>query len=309
MLAIAAIVTLIASSKNTDRGVMEMVTGSSYGGSGTTIAPGAPAIDDLAHNTSAKASMPAPYPYPGNNDVSANDTREFMKTNYYATLRTRSVQALTRRVETTVRGHQGRVDQTSSSEQNGYVQFVVPMSQFEDFRTEVESMVGPKFISLQVSQQNLLPQKQSIEEQQKQAEATLASYQSARQSVVNTHAATLKSIQANLDQAVAQGASADTIATLQSQIANENAAYAKRLAAADANIKYAKDWQTAVKTQDQTLIDNVATVNGTISLQWISLWDIAHLYVPGEWIPAIIAVLAVVAYLWERRLWVFRTFA
>ena len=66
-------------------------------------------------------------------------------------------------------------------------------------------------------------------------------------------------------------------------------------------MKYGTDWQKAVQTQDQTLLDNVATVNGTVSIQWISWWNMAQLYLPGYSIPGILAFLAVLAYMWQRR--------
>lgn len=291
----------------------------------TSVSPSAP--EGRAYDASvSNGSMPSqgksvggyyPYPYP-NPDVSANDTREFLKVYYNAAMRTRDAQGLTRRVETTVRGYDGRIDAESSSPQSGYVSFVVPMSKYDAFRTELEGLVGSRFLTVNISSQNLLPQKQSIEEQQKQADSTLADYKAARQSIVNAHASVAKSLQAQIDadaqtlvalraqpptpqiQAQIQVVS-DDWASLKQQLANENASYAKQLSNADANIKYAQDWQTAVKTQDAALLDNVATVSGTVSIQWISLWDMAQLYLPGYWIPAIFAALTVLSYLSDRR--------
>src|SRR3990167_11466300 len=140
------------------------------------------------------------YPYRYYNpDVPVTDAREFLKVNYNATMQTRDVQGLTRRVETTVRGYSGRIDQESSSPQYGYVSFVVPMSKYDAFRAELESLVDSRFLTVNISSQNLLPQKQSIEEQQKQADNTLADYKAARQSIVNAHASAAKSLQARID--------------------------------------------------------------------------------------------------------------
>ena len=93
----------------------------------------------------------------------------------------------------------------------------------------------------------------------------------------------------------------DDLATLKRQLADENKSYTAALNNADRNIKYAEDWRKAVQTQDQTLLDNVATVTGTVSIQWISLWDITRLYLPGYWIPTIFAVLAILSFLHDRR--------
>ena len=277
--------------------------------------------DDLVP-TSVQSVMgggmqPDYYPYPSPN-VPASDTRELLKVNYNATMQTRDVQGLTRRVETTVRGHSGRIDNISSAKEYGYVSFVVPMSKYDAFRTELESLVGSRFLSVDIQSQNMLPQKQSIEEQQKQAEATLADQKAARQRIVNAHASTVKSLQGQIDadaqqlailraqtptyeiQVQIQQLSNDW-SSLKAQLADENASYSYELSNADANIKYAQDWQTAVKTQDKALMDNVATVSGSVSIQWISLWQMAQLYLPGYWIPAIFAGLALLSYLWDRR--------
>lgn len=89
--------------------------------------------------------------------------------------------------------------------------------------------------------------------------------------------------------------------SLKQQILNENASYTVNLKNADMNIKYGEDWKKAVQTQDKALMDNVATVSGTISIQWISLWDITRLYLPAYWIPTIFAVLAFLSFLRDRR--------
>ena len=333
VLALLAIGTFIAVSRPDMRyygiptmggGVME------YSGKG--LAPMPPTVADVpmrdigvSNAVSVQGTMASPayypdkYPYPYYNpEVPVTDTREFLKVSYGASMQTRDVQGLTRRVETTVRGYDGRIDQESSSPQYGYVSFVVPMSKYDAFRAELESLVDSRFLTVNISSQNLLPQKQSIEEQQKQADNTLADYKAARQSIVNAHASAAKSLQARIDadteeianlraqpqtqevQVQIQALSYDKT-SLEAQLANENASYAVQLKNADANIKSAQDWQTAVKTQDQKLMDNVATVTGSVSIQWISLWEMAQLYLPGYWIPGIFPLLAFLSYLWDRR--------
>ena len=237
-----------------------------------------------------------PYPNPG---VPVTDTREFLKTHYNASMRTRDVPALTQRVETTVRGHDGRIDRSeSSAEKYGYVSFALPQVKYDAFRTELEGLVGSRFIKVNISSQNLLSQKVSIEEQQERADTTLANYKTARQKIVSAHASAVLLIQAKID---ATTATSSERVSLEQQLVRENASYTKNLNNADANIKYAQNWQKAVQTQDATLLANVATVNGTVSIQWISFWEIAQLYLPGYWIPAILALLAVASFTRDRR--------
>ena len=257
-----------------------------------------PMMDGSVSAPSAGMMRPDYYPYPyPNPDVPVTDTREFLKIYYNASMQTRDVPALTRRVETTVRGYDGRIDNESSAEKYGYVSFALPQSKYDAFRTELESLVGNRFLKVNISSQNMLAQKVSIEEQQKQADKTLADYKIARQKVVNAHASAVQSLQAKID---ATTATSSERASLEQQLANENASYARNLSNADANIKYAQDWVKGVQTQDATLLANVATVTGTVSVQWISLWDIALLYLPGYWIPAIFAVLAVLSFYRDR---------
>lgn len=259
------------------------------------------------------------YPYPYQNpDVPVTDTREFLKIYYNAAMRTRDVPGLTRRVETTVRGYDGRIDQESSSALYGNVSFAVPESKYDAFRAELEGLVGGRFLTVNISSQNLLPQKVSIEEQQKQADASLASMLTARQRVVSTHTSNVQSLQAKIDADAAQlallraepstpqlSAQIQTVSddwtALKQRLADENASYTSQLSNADANIKYAQDYVKAVQTQDQTLLKNVATVTGSVSIQWISLWDEAQLYLPGYWIPTIFAALAVLSFYRDRR--------
>jgi hypothetical protein len=240
---------------------------------------------------------PYPYPYPGT-DVPVTDTREFLKIYYSAQMRTRDVPALTRRVETTVRGYEGRIDSQSSSEKYGYVSFALPQARYDAFRTELEALVGSRFLTVNISSQNLLSQKVSIEEQQNQADSALADYKAARARLVAAHTAAVQALEAKIN-AVETSVSDRTL--FERQLATENASYTKQLNYADANIKYAQDWVKGVKTQDATLLANVATVTGTVSLSWISLWDIALLYLPGYWIPVIFAALTMLSYRRDRR--------
>jgi hypothetical protein len=243
------------------------------------------------------ASLYYPYPYP-NPDVPVTDTREFLKIYYNASMQTRDVPALTRRVETTVRGYDGRIDNESSAEKYGYVSFALPQAKYDAFRAELESLVGSRFLKVNISSQNMLSQKVSIEEQLKQANTSLADYKTARQKIVNAHMSATQSLQAQID---ATSATSSERASLEKLLARENASYARNLSNADANIKYAQDWVKGVETQDATLLANVATVNGTVSIQWISFWDMALLYLPGYWIPAIFAALTFLSFLRDRR--------
>ena len=278
--------------------------------------------DSAGSATSMVAPEYYPYPY-GGEEVPVTDTREFLKRDYNATMRTREVPELARRIETTVRGYDGRIDQVSSSPKSGYVGFVVPASKFEDFRTELESLVNRRFITVNISSQNLLPQKQNIEEQQKSVEKSLAELRSEHKKIVSAHTSVVGVIQSKIDANAREQSSlrseitndpnrqaqissrvnvlAYERANLDTDLAKENSAYSNKINSIDAQIKNMEAILTAVKEQDQDLLDSVATVRGNISIQWISLWEIVHLYLPGFWIPAILIIAALISYFWNRR--------
>jgi hypothetical protein len=325
VLALLTVGTLIAVSGPSVRQYESTGGGVMYNGTTKAVPPqavGTPMMDTSVSNGSAPSmiggsSIYYPYPYQ-NGNVPVTDTREFLQVFYNATMRTRDVPGLTRSVETTVKGFGGRIDQESSSVQYGSVSFAIPQSKYDAFRAQLESLVGSRFLTVNISSQNLLPQKVSIEQQQTQANNSLADAQATRQKIVNAHVSAVQSLQAKInaddDQLTilrAQSSTPQLLIQIQSvsddstslsqQLANENASYTSRLSSADANIKNAQTYITAVQTQDQNLLNTVATVTGTVSIQWISLWDIALLYLPGYWIPAIFAALTVLSFLRDRR--------
>jgi len=252
-----------------------------------------------------------------------SDNREFLKKDYNAAVRTREVNELTGRIETIVRGMSGRVDSSSRSEKSGYVSFAIPVGRLESFRAEIKSLVWEKFYTEQIYTQNLLPQKQSIEEQQKQAEKNLSQLKPDRDALIGAHNRTLISIQTQLQAIVdqlsvlqsatttdpaAQARIAENIQELINEsvrvktlLATENRDYQTKLGNLDSQIKSAEDNVDNVKKQDQNLLDNVATIQGTISLSWISIWEILDLYLPGSLIGWVFTLAAIIAYIWNRR--------
>lgn len=318
-----AVIAFFAVSDSGMRYVTPMMGGAVMEGSSGSMPPssaGIPTRDGGVSNPAdydRQGSGYYPYPYP-TPEVPATDTREFLKVYYSAYMQTRDVPTLTRRVETTVRGYNGRIDQQSSSSKYGSVSFAIPQVKYDAFRTELESLVGSRFLTVNISSQNLLSQKVSIEEQQKQAESALSGYETARQKIVSAHANAVASLQAKIDADAkallalrAQAPTPQVAAEIQAlsehqslltdQLSSENASYAVQLRTVDSNIEYAKEWQKAVETQDQTLLENVATVTGTVSIQWISLWQMARVYLPGYWIPTILTLLAILSFMRDRR--------
>ena len=241
-----------------------------------------------------------------------SDPREFLKKDYNATIRTRHVDELANRIQTMVRGYSGRIDGYSSSEKNGYISFAIPANKLEAFRSEVRNSVRAKFYTENISTNNLLPQKQSIEEQQSAIENTLATQRAERDKLTADHKKNIASLQAqvnainkeladqNTDEARKQQLNAQKT-NLQSRIASENKNYNAALASLDAQIRDSESQLESIKKQDQNLLDNVATVQGYINLNWISLWEALDLYLPGPLTAWLLAAAAIAAYLRHRR--------
>jgi hypothetical protein len=265
----------------------------------------------------------APPYYPYEPNIPIADTREFLKTDYQATVYTRNVGELAQRIQTIIRDFGGRVDSASSSSRWGSVSFVVPADWFDEFRDDIKSLVRARFFIEEISTENLLSQEKSIEQQQEQTQETLTELKTDRGQLILTHRSSATSIQSRLD------AIRSELAVLQAEVTNnetrlaqiavrkqelfieknafetrlaaENAEYAKKLNLFDLQIRGVEKNLVYLDDQEEELLDTVATVRGTISLNWISVWSIVHLYFPLCWLSLILIVVAVAVYVVRRR--------
>src|SRR3989344_3899073 len=139
------------------------------------------------------------YPYPNYPTTPISDDREFIKINYNATIKTRHVEELTNRVQVVIRRLGGRVDASNSSRNYGYINFVVPASRFDSFKTEIKSITGARFYLEQINTRNLLPEKQTIEQRQTDTQKTIDSLSTEKKRLITNHNNTLNSLRANLN--------------------------------------------------------------------------------------------------------------
>lgn len=266
-------------------------------------------------------------PYQGSGtEVPITDVREFLKTDYNAAIRTRKVEELVYRIRTDVRTvFDGRVDGSSSSKRSGYVSFAVPANRFEDFRWSIKSLVGERFLTENIYTENLLPQKISIEEQRKEVEKTLTQLRLDRGRLNSEHQKTVAPIQSEInkinDELVVLKIKADVTSdpakreeirlrieqlqneksALETALASENTSYLKKLNSLDSQIRDNETSLNGIIRQDQKLVDTVATVRGTIYLNWISVWEIIQLYFPKNLFAPLFGVTAVIFYIIHRR--------
>lgn len=272
--------------------ILPTMMGGSYGVSDSVSSPasspGAPMMEKVG-------TMIYPDYYRQNPDIT--DTRQFLKTNYSADIKTRDVKDVVRDVRGIVLGAEGRIDSIQESEKYSYVGFVVPKSRFDAFRAEIESLTYEKLITINVSSENLLGQKQSIEEQMQYATSTLANLQKQKTALTTRHNQTIASMNAELatlqDQVPYPTERANII---KQNIDNENRSYNSQNQNLINSIDQYKAIVASIKKQDTQFANNVETVNGYVSINWISYWQMARVLSPLH--PSIILIILIIV-LWK----------
>ena len=253
------------------------------------------------------------------------DNREFIKTSYSATLRTRQIEKLTQNIQIIVHGVGGRVDSSTSSPHWGYVSFAIPANQLATFRDQIKDLTSARMYVETTSAQNLLPQKQLIEDQRQQIEVKLQQLRDEQTRVKTdyTHAIALinsqvesdnnqlANIRARLEVTSDYNLRMELIRqqnillvdkqTLEASLVNKKTIYTNQINTLNAQIRNNEAMLNSNLNEDQQLIDNVATVQGTISLSWISVWEILEIYSPINLIALIFIVVALITYWWHRR--------
>lgn len=254
----------------------------------------------------------------------ATDSREYLKTDYTTTARTRYVVKNAERLETIVRGFGGRIDLSSKQDAGAQVSFVLPVARLDAFRNEVKLLFGEKFVDEHIQTDNLLPQKRGLEDEAKTTDEQIAALQGERDKLTTAHEQTVGTLQAQIkangieqgklraemqnhpeEALFLQGRIAELgrlNSSLQTRLSTENVNYAAVLSTLSSQIKNAQSAKDSVQTQDDTLLDTVATVRGTITLARIGVVGWLVTYVPLAWIITLLLVAsAIVAYIFTIR--------
>jgi glutaredoxin 2 len=162
---------------------------------------GAVMIPQITTSSMTIAKYPGYYDTYGNGTIS--DTREYNKKTFSATIRTRVVEEVAKKVEVLIKSSGGRIDSSNVSEKNAYFSFVVPKSNFDTFEAQMRTFVGKKLYSQTVTSQNLLSQKQSIEQNQNNTQESLNSIKKQKEQVEADYTQKINSIKNKI--ATAQG--------------------------------------------------------------------------------------------------------
>ncbi|PIT87542.1 MAG: hypothetical protein COU31_02285 [Candidatus Magasanikbacteria bacterium CG10_big_fil_rev_8_21_14_0_10_40_10] len=250
----------------------------------------------------------------------SSDTREFLKTGFGANFKTRQVQKLTQRIQTAIRGHKGRIDYSSINEKYANISFVIPKSSFYAFKDEIQDYVKPRFYSESQYSQNLLTQKRAIETGTNIATSTKADLQKQLTNLTDAHNKTVAEIKKQLDNfsyniyllnsenttntvRLAQIKSSLNYYYGQTNLYNQKlkdaiAQYDKNKNSLNQKIQ-AQDKQLAdLQTQDSQLMNEVETVEGSITIAWVSVFDIIEIYIPyyKTLIGLLVAVLVILMF-------------
>ncbi|MCX6781570.1 MAG: hypothetical protein NTW66_00380 [Candidatus Magasanikbacteria bacterium] len=252
------------------------------------------------------------------------DTREFMDTEYYATINTREVQDDSDRALTILRGNGARIDSANQSDKYARIAFAIPKDSLEKMKNELKDLVPEKFYLETAQSQNLLGEKISIEEQQTTANQELQRLEDRRQGVVDgytkninewkTAVDTANRIIASLAREKTSSTNTAKIQSLKLQIDREYAfrqtaqknlnsfetQYKIDLETADQAIKNQQAVIDGLDSRDTALMQKTEIITGTISLQWIGVWGVLNLYLPMRGI-LIIAIIIGAWFLLARR--------
>lgn len=253
---------------------------------------------------------------------SVEDTREFMKTSYTGTLKTRDVSGVTRDSEEIIRNSGGRVDSLNKTDKSGYISFVIPKSNLFEFKYQIEQLTHKKLYVEGSSSINLLNQKQGIENRTEDANETLYRLEAQKEELDSAHAQRISSLnsqifnlESSIDTLTSQIPAVDDatdseiawyesqIAGMQSQLSqlkrdksNENNSYNSQSSNLLSRIGNAENRLDMLDEEDQDFTENIETVNGTLRIQWISIWNLVKEFSP---IPMGINVLILTILCWR----------
>ena len=282
-------------------------------------------LNQIGATTSSIGTMTEKLIYPEyyryqNPTPSAEDNREFLKTNYNAEIQTRDVNEILHEIKNAVMDANGRIDNINENPKNGYVSFVVPKNNFENFKNDIENVTHKKMIVENISSENLLSQKQSIEQQQNLADNSLKELEQQKKNLLTQHSQTKNKLEKEIavlentlyaldpgpmgfsqsDIIYRQNLS-NQITELKQQISFENSTYNANNQNLNNKIKTANIQISNINQQNISFINNIETVNGYISVRWISLWELAKIFSPIPPMIIITILILVILYFLNKK--------
>lgn len=259
--------------------------------------------------------MAYPYP-PGQGNGTISDMREFMKVFYNGTIKTHDVRDTMRDVRSILRDADGRIDSETINDRYGSVRFVIPKKNFEEFQDGMAENFHTKLYTESTTADNLLSEKQSIEERTAQAKDALATLKeeqvalkkahTARVTSLNARIATaqksIASIRVNLSNTTLQSSEYNALIqsesallaeenVLRSQLQSENNDYSNKNSAFIDEIEMYENEFKKYGIAEEKFVVNIETVEGVVTAQFTSWWGIFKEFSPVH--PTIIVIILV----------------
>ncbi len=85
------------------------------------------------------------------------------------------------------------------------------------------------------------------------------------------------------------------------KISTENANYQNQNKSLSEQISNTKNTIKDISTQDKQFTENVETVNGSVSIQWISIWQLTQIFSPIHPVLIIAILLIVIWYILRKK--------
>lgn len=240
-----------------------------------------------------------------NQNPSIADTRSFEKMSYSASIKTRTVEDVARKVKLLIKGVGGRVDSSNISTNYASFSFVVPKSEFDDFEQQVRTYTKAKLYSQSVSSQNKLSEKQALERNQSETKGVITSLTTQQQKVKDTYTldlsrinsqlaaemSELKSVQAQLALATttneltnllmqAQERNTNTINGLYTSRSNLTAKFKADMSNLGASITQQNNVLEDLAKTTENFLDDIETVQGYISISYVTYFELFTIFSP-----------------------------
>lgn len=268
------------------------------------------------------------YPY-YNPPVDVTDTREFLKTDYSAQIYTRDVSGEVESIEDVIRRVNGRIDDISTSEKYGSISFVIKKSDLSEFRDEIEGLVHGKLYTESISSQNLLGQKQNIEQRTEDVSVLLAELEKEKDTLNKEHIQNINllgtqinnlqnqlieinSLKLELNQDEVEGLEyyenqedflRQEIVSLQQKQINTNKSYSARNDVLVSRISQMNKNLENIEEEDTQFANNIETVNGYVDVRWTSFWDMGNKFSPiPMWLNTIVLTLLILWHLKQKKI-------
>lgn len=278
-----------------------------------------PSAGSLSQNLSESTIEPVipSYRYYDDSKPDISDTREFLKISYSADIKTRDVSDTVSQVGGLVQILDGRIDSVSTSEKYGYISFVIPKNNFFEFKTKIEEITHSNLYTENTSSQNLLRQKQNIEQRTDESTTILLDLRqdkrdldrsySKKITLINSQIITIQDqindLRTELLTIPADDPNEDRIksllavlatqvVSLQNQLTVENRDYTANNNALVSRINATDQALENLAKEDVYFANNIETVNGYINVQWVNLWRLVEAFSPTPmWVNVVILVL------------------